>query len=161
MKKVAIIIAFVVAALSLGGCDFFRRLAGRPVSAEIEAKRAAMELAGKEKQALQDTVAPVPEVADSSLVGTRDLKEDSGKKLEYRYYVVVGTFNRRENAERFSQRIKAKGYPVSLIDYVNGITAVGVCPSNTMSGAFSALRNLLGESFCPGDAWILDTHGNL
>lgn len=40
MRKAIIIAAFAVTVCLLGGCDFFRVLAGRPTSREIEAKRA-------------------------------------------------------------------------------------------------------------------------
>ena len=40
MRKAIIIAAFAITVCLLGGCDFFRVLAGRPTSREIEAKRA-------------------------------------------------------------------------------------------------------------------------
>ena len=39
MKKAKIIVAFAVGVCLLCGCDFFRVLAGRPTSREIETKR--------------------------------------------------------------------------------------------------------------------------
>lgn len=39
MRKAVIIAAFAVSVCLLGGCDFFRVLAGRPTAREIEAKR--------------------------------------------------------------------------------------------------------------------------
>ena len=42
MRKAIIIVAFAVTACLLQGCDFFRVLAGRPTSREIEEKRKAI-----------------------------------------------------------------------------------------------------------------------
>ena len=42
MRKAITIVAFMVTACLLSGCDFFRVLAGRPTSREIEEKRKAI-----------------------------------------------------------------------------------------------------------------------
>ena len=42
MRKAIIIVAFAVTASLVHGCDFFRILAGRPTSREIEEKRKAI-----------------------------------------------------------------------------------------------------------------------
>lgn len=42
MRKAITIVAFIVTACLLSGCDFFRVLAGRPTSREIEEKRKAI-----------------------------------------------------------------------------------------------------------------------
>ena len=42
MRKARIIVAFALSASLLHGCDFFRILAGRPTSREIEEKRRAI-----------------------------------------------------------------------------------------------------------------------
>lgn len=44
MRKAIIIVAFAVTAGLVHGCDFFRVLAGRPTSREIEEKRRAIQL---------------------------------------------------------------------------------------------------------------------
>ena len=60
MRKAITIAAFAVIVCLLGGCDFFRVLAGRPTSREIEAKR--MLILGQDtlsQQAATDPASPV------------------------------------------------------------------------------------------------------
>ena len=60
MRKAITIAAFAVIVCLLGGCDFFRVLAGRPTSREIEAKR--MLILGQDtlsQQAATDPARPV------------------------------------------------------------------------------------------------------
>ena len=75
MKKTAILLILTLA-LTVTGCDFFRRVAGRPVSADIENKRVAILKA--EEAALQaylDSVKMVREkVVSDSLAALDSLK---------------------------------------------------------------------------------------
>lgn len=169
MKKSVIFLLFATM-LAITGCDFFRMVAGRPVSADIERKR--MEIMKAEEAALQaylDSVKMVKEkiVADSlaaldtvkayglmmngpSLLG--GLSEDT---LALRYHVVIGAFKTRSNAEKLAARAEEKGYETELIDFRRGMVAVGVCASDRIVETVSEFRKLRAESFCPAGAWIL------
>ena len=48
--KGKVLISLALCSVMLSGCDFFRGLAGRPLSSEIEAKREKIELALREKE---------------------------------------------------------------------------------------------------------------
>jgi hypothetical protein len=66
MRKAIIIAAFAVTVCLLGGCDFFRVLAGRPTSREIEAKRALiLSRDALAQQPAADTVRPVSELPET------------------------------------------------------------------------------------------------
>ena len=70
--------------------------------------------------------------------------------------MIIGTFSRRENAERLHKEAADKGYSPLLISIRNGLIAVGVSPVNTRQEAMQAVRTVREESFCPDDVWILD-----
>ena len=91
----------------------------------------------------------------SSLLASRSLKPESRAALTCRYYVIVGTFSKSENALKRSEECRSNDYESQLIQYSNGFTAVGICPSNSLSKAYSSLQAVRSSSFSP-DAWILE-----
>ena len=76
-------------------------------------------------------------------------------KLDYRYYIVVGAFTMRSNAEKLLTRVQDAGYVATLISFRNGYNAVGVCQTDRLPEAFASLKKVKTESFCPPDVWIL------
>lgn len=150
------------------GCDLFRKMAGRPVSSEIEAKRALIEGSDSLHRLRLDSLILVQkQISDSlssldsltlvrsSLLASRSLKPESRADLTCRYYVIVGTFSKSENALKRSEECRSNDYESQLIQYSNGFTAVGICPSNSLSKAYSSLQAVRSSSFSP-DAWILE-----
>lgn len=168
MKRLAVILPFVLLILPLGGCDVFRRIAGRPTSADIEAKRELIETEQEEHRRRLDSAAAVRQkIADSlaimdslsrmkdTVIESRELSEESRLALSSRYYVVIGAFGNPANARKHASRAEENGYPAVLIRYRNGFTAVGICPSDSISEAFRSMKSVREDGFCP-DAWILD-----
>jgi len=168
MKKLSVIVLLAASLLLLGGCDLFRKMAGRPTSAEIEAKRAfiASEQSGHlgrldSLKLMQTQISDSLEILDSiramksSIVEARQLPESVRRSLPSRYYVIVGTFGKADNADRCASRAEQAGYLPTLIRYRNGFTAVGVCPTDALPEAFASLRSIRTGGFC-ADAWILD-----
>ena len=157
------------------GCDFFRKLAGRPTSVEVESRRlevmrieearhqARLDSIRQEHKMMLDSIARLDSLAvlDSirqvggSVLNPSSLGGLFSTKLEARYYVIVGSFRSRDNAEKLHRRVEAKGYTPALISFRNGLIAVGLCPCNTIKDAHSALKTVKKESFCPAGAWIL------
>ena len=171
MRNYYAIASLAVVCLLCTGCDFFRKIAGRPTSAEIEAKRelileeekaheARLEALKLVQEQISDSLAVMDSIryTKTRLIGGGQLSEDSGAGLEYRYYVIIGAFSSRENAAALAGKAEAAGYQAQLLSYRNGFTAVGLNPSNSVSGAYAALRKAVKEPFCPADAWILDKH---
>ena len=125
MKKSFLIL--MVAMMSLTGCDFFRSLAGRPTSEEIQAKRleilraqqlveeARLDSLRREKQAMLDSIAALDSLAtlDSirqqggTILNPAKLGGLFATKLESRYYIIVGCFRQRTNAELLLNRASA------------------------------------------------------
>ena len=76
-------------------------------------------------------------------------------KLDFKYYIVVGSFKSRHNAESLLSTVAEKGYKPILISFRNGFNAIAVAPTNSLREAFSSLKNVRTEAFCPDDVWIL------
>ena len=168
MKRLLVIAALSASICLLGGCDFFRQLAGRPTSRDIEAKRVRIEREAEAHQRRLDSLKLVQkQISDSlatldslrnakeSLISTRQLATSRGTTLAYRYYVMIGAFSTPANAERQAGKAEQAGYPATLIPFRNGFIAVGICPSNSLTEVYASLRKLRAERFCPKDAWIL------
>lgn len=152
----------------LGGCDLFRKMAGRPTSDQIEQKRAMIEgeLAAHRsrldsldavQKGISDSLAVLDSIrmSDDALIEVRQLAEETRLALGYRYYIVTGTFGKLPNAENHAAAMEEKGFRAVLIAYANGFTAVGICPSDDISEAYASLRKVREGGVCP-DAWILD-----
>lgn len=168
MKK-SLVILLAVSALMLTGCDFFRRLAGRPTSEDIENRRIELLMEREaEELARLDSLRHQQQVVRDSIAALDSIKQQGGTilnpaklgglfatKLEARYYVIVGSFRQRANAEALLNKVSALGYTPALISFRNGMIAVGLCPVNTLPDALVSLRTVKAEAFCPSDVWIL------
>ncbi len=168
MKQFHSIFLLVLLSLSLSSCDLFRKIAGRPTSADIEKKRSALEMEQKAhndrldslkllQTQISDSLAALDSIRlqGSSIVEARQLTDQEKSRLPYSYYVIVGAFGNPENAGRFAQQASEAGYPSTLIRYRNGFTAVGVCPTDRIVDAYESLKTVRQSGFCP-DAWILN-----
>jgi hypothetical protein len=168
MKRIFYIV-LLLAAVSLTGCDGLRRLAGRPTSEQLAQKQADI-LAVQEAahQARIDSMRRVEQALADSLAVLDSLKQMRGTilnpsamgglyttKLDYRYYIVVGAFTMRANAEKLLTRVQDAGYVATLISFRNGYNAVGVCQTDHLPEAFASLKKVKTEAFCPPDVWIL------
>ncbi len=139
------------------GCDFFRVLAGRPTSKEIEAKR--VEILHRAVQQSQDSVkvdrSPVkPGVTEEAAEPVRPAGTTSGEKK--RFYVIMGAFSSRENAERYAERVRTFGYEPEFFGFTEGRTAVGIGGTDDAEQAKAFMKELKGQDFCPDGVWILD-----
>lgn len=170
MKKTAIS-ALLVSAVLICGCDFFRGLAGRPSSAEINEKRvlvdAARADAAAREKARADSLGAVEKAAADSLaaiarldalnVRLRFLSETGSVCGDLRpgYFIVVGSFKSEENAERMAERVSDAGYDAATLKFSNGMTAVTVEPRTKIADALDVYEKVRNEKFCPEDVWIL------
>lgn len=158
----------VASAVLLTGCDAFRSLAGKPTSSDISQKKAAIEAEHNSHQARIDSLRKVEKALADSLAVMDSLKQACGTilnpsamgglfttKLDYRYYVVIGAFARRANAESLLVKASDAGYIATLISFRNGLNAVGLSQTDHLEKAFAALKKIKAEPFCPSDVWIL------
>ena len=153
MKNAFLTIAIMtLVATAVTGCDFFRRLAGRPDSEWIEAKAEAIR---QEEEALRirlDSLEKARKAEADSLAVADSVRLANHR---YRFCVILGSFSSKENAERYVEEIAAKGYKCELLTFRNS-TAVGVCPTDDEAQAKKSLEELQRQDFCPKGAWILE-----
>ena len=182
MKK-SYIPVLLMAMLAVAGCDFLRKVAGRPTSDDLEIKRVEIARVEKDKaeaareQERRDSIEAARESARMSveyakqdslnaasalrkkecvLYGLSSLKGLASGKLDHRYYVIVGSFRDEANADRFIRKIAEDPamQPVK-VHFRTGMIAVGVCPCNNIVDLPSIVDEVRTRSFCPKDAWIL------
>lgn len=154
MKNAFPTIALVVSvSMMVTGCDFFRRLAGRPDSEWIEAKRESIVKNEEALRIRQDSLEKARKLAADSVVAADSARLANHR---YRFCIILGSFSSKENAERYIEEIAGKGYKGETLAFRNGTTAVGVCPTDDESQARKSLEELQRQDFCPKGAWILE-----
>ena len=176
MKKSYILLAAVVM-MTVTGCDFFRKLAGRPTSDEIEVKRqemvADLEIKAAKEKALQDSLALVAKNEADSVEACRYIKEngvrlytssslgglvqdDAAEGRRGQYRVIVGSFKDKANAQKKLAQVEAAGeFGSHFIRMRNGMIAVAVRPANRIQNAVRGIDDLKNCGVCPPDVWIL------
>lgn len=173
MKK-TLILALVLTTLLAGSCDFVRRIAGRPTTAQVEAIRqeriraeearhqAVLDSMEQVKKHLADSIAARETFLLDSLSQSKGTVLNPAKmgglfttKLQAKYCIVVGAFRTRAYAERKLNKCNEAGYTATIISFRNGLLAVSVCPSNDLNEVLRTLRQLRGKGICPEDGWIL------
>lgn len=153
MKNAFLTIAVMtLVATAVTGCDFFRRLAGRPDSEWIEAKAEAIRQEEEALRIRQDSLERARKAEADSLAAADSVRLANHR---YRFCVILGSFSSKENAERYVEEIAAKGYKGELLIFRNS-TAVGVCPTDDEEQAKKSLSELQRQDFCPNGAWILE-----
>lgn len=153
MKNAFLTIAVMtLVATAVTGCDFFRRLAGRPDSEWIEAKAEAIRQEEEALRIRQDSLERARKAEADSLAAADSVRLANHR---YRFCVILGSFSSKENAERYVEEIAAKGYKCELLPFRNS-TAVGVCPTDDEEQAKKSLSELQRQDFCPNGAWILE-----
>jgi len=157
-KALPIVVVLLSVVLSATGCDFFRTLAGRPTSIDIAAKREAIRLFREDslkkaaQLALADSLAAVDSLPSEGETH-KTVVSKSGKK---RFYVIMGAFSSRDNAERCASRLKEKGYETEFFGFTEGRTAVGIGGTDDEAEVKKFLSEIKGQDFCPQGVWILD-----
>lgn len=144
MKNAFLTIAVMtLVATAVTGCDFFRRLAGRPDSEWIEAKAEAIRQEEEALRIRQDSLERARKAEADSLAAADSVRLANHR---YRFCVILGSFSSKENAERYVEEIAAKGYKCELLTFRNS-TAVGVCPTDDEEQAKKSLSELQRQDF--------------
>lgn len=176
MKKSYILLAALVM-MTVTGCDFFRKLAGRPTSDVIEVKRqemvADMEIKAAREKAVQDSLALVAKNEADSVEACRYIKEngvrlytssslggivqdEAAEGCRGQYRVIVGSFKDKANAQKKLRQVEEAGeFGSHFIGMRNGMIAVATCPVDRIQNALAGLKGLQRIGACPEDGWIL------
>ena len=176
MKKSYILLLAAVM-MTVTGCDFFRRLAGRPTSDVIEEKRqemvADMEAKAARKKAVEDSLALVAKNAADSVEACQYIKQNNVRvysssalggvvkdgldsESSGRYRVIVGSFKDNGNAHKKLREVQAAGeFAPHFIRMRNGMIAVAACPVDQIQNVLAGFKELQSAGVCPKDGWIL------
>lgn len=148
MKRVLPVVFVISLTLCLAGCDALRKMAGRPVSADIAAYREAIASAEAARtKAVADSLAREDSVRRAAKEAEEALRREL---LEHApYCIIVGTFQESANAERLLSQFLQAGYQGKLQKQGNGFTAVYIAPSMTLEEVKEAYKSVAAEKFCP------------
>ena len=154
MKIVRLFSLFLIAATMLTSCDFFRSLAGKPTSKDIERMRIE---AQAKKQRQLDSINKAK--ADSlALIAAMEAEKNA---LKERFYVVLGSFKVQGNAERMYQFLEKNNYTPRTIRFKNGFELVSAASTNNLQAALKIMDELLAFEYCPDDVWVYDVKQGL
>ena len=160
---------FLSAALIVSGCDFMRKVAGRPTSSDLQAMVAAREQeearAARALQERQQRERELQYQADSlfavqtmeGIVMNRlsELNVRVVTELPAKYNVVLGAFSDASNADNLISRLKEAGYEASAMRYRSGKTAVLACCTDSFVELGKSFASLQKENYCPKDVWVI------
>ena len=175
MKNAAIIVVSLTLLLTAGGCDFFRGIAGRPTSADIEAKRIRIEKVQERERFVRDSLeraradsAALAQMAVTDSLHAVDTLTVIGKlhrasayvnipqaRLKSRYALVVGVFSDEKNAGRLCGRYMEQGFDAYVLRYRSGLSAVLVAPCEKIADALRSYRAVRALPFGPKECWVL------
>ena len=161
--------AFLSAALIVSVCDFMRKVAGRPTSADLQAMVAAREQEEaraaralqerqqreKELQYQADSLLAVQTMEGIVMNRLSDLNVRVTTELPAKYNVVLGAFSDASNADNLISRLKEAGYEASAMRYRSGKTAVLACCTDSFVELGKSFASLQKENYCPKDVWVI------
>lgn len=157
MKYLKLISIFIITTLLFTGCDFFRSIAGKPTSMDLERmKREELE---KVRQHELDSMAKAQAAIEAEAAEKADsdiIDESAG-----RFHVIFGSFKVDGNAGQLKALLEKKGYSPKIIHFLNGFDVVSVNAYDNYKKAYYRLIELLELDICPDDIWIYDIHQNL
>lgn len=159
--------ALLLLALMTCSCDFFRSLAGRPTSADIDRIRAERSLQEARERSVRDSLeqaernrARIAAYSDSLrnsdivIMTPERVHSINAGDLPHNYYIMIGIFSNEENADKLVGKVAAAGYEAVKMISVNGRYLVAVNPSDDSEEVYHSINKLKKESFCPADVWI-------
>ena len=169
MKNFAFIPLVFCIMFTVTSCDFMRKLGGRPTSEDIEkarverllaqeaALKASLDSLKAEKQSVQDSIDALELFVQQggTVLNPSKLGGLYTTKLQFKYYVIIGAFSTRSNAEALFTKAETAGYKPVLISFRNGLLAVGLTPADECKNALEMIKSIKQEPFCPADVWIL------
>ncbi|MBO6169137.1 MAG: SPOR domain-containing protein [Bacteroidales bacterium] len=171
MKKVRLLLSLLLLLCMLSSCDFVRRMAERPDSAWIRAKKERIELSARMRDSLElvrkDSVLRAERAyADSlhavdSLLKAGKLRKASEVSsipeswLDARWGVVVGAFSNESNAEKLAAKYGAEGYRTRIFRTRYGLNILLVAPSSNIADAMKAFREVKRLPFASKESWMI------
>lgn len=183
MKKlIQTVLILIPVALAATGCDFFRKLAGRPTSDQIAAMAEAIRLeesariADSLRKALAEpqedsaAIAPAPSTPAAQAASTPTASSPVTATTTpaaaapapagdlKRFYVVMASFGNSANANKYASILEAKGYPATILKR-GSYQVVAVCGTDDEAAIKQSFDEIRRQDFCPQGVWIIDRNG--
>ena len=183
MKKlIQTVLILIPVALAATGCDFFRKLAGRPTSDQIAAMAEAIRLeesariadslrkalAEPQEDSAATTPAPATPAAQAASTPTASSPVTAATAPAAaapapagdlkRFYVVMASFGNSANANKYASILEAKGYPATILKR-GSYQVVAVCGTDDEAAIKQSFDEIRRQDFCPQGVWIIDRNG--
>lgn len=183
MKKlIQTVLILIPVALAATGCDFLRKLAGRPTSDQIAAMAEAIRLeesariadslrkalAEPQEDSAATTPAPATPAAQAASTPTASSPVTAATTPAAaapapagdlkRFYVVMASFGNSANANKYASILEAKGYPATILKR-GSYQVVAVCGTDDEAAIKQSFDEIRRQDFCPQGVWIIDRNG--
>ncbi len=173
MRKYTSFILLLCVLLSISACDFLRKAAGRPTSADIEAKRELIIQDSLAKKAIADSLERERQiwlayVADSLAVldtfaqravfikPVAEVASLRGTQLSARYWLVVGAFKNKSYADKLVLKLEKAGFESRSVTPARGLITVITAPNETVRSLFDEYKRYVASDLYNPQVWILD-----
>ena len=169
MKKVLLILVIPVF-LGLSGCDFLRKVAGRPTSGELQEKKDKIEARARfvrdsvkavqeamriREQERQDSIASAEALADMGVLLSDVFRFGTPlEKIERKYNIIIGVYRQFPTASAQVEAVKTKGFDPFYIPFAGGVNAVVLGCSDSLADVLCMVREGRQNGACPKDAWV-------
>ena len=170
MKKLPTYILLCIFFLNIVSCDFIRKLAGRPTSADIEEKAALIQ---ERRQRTEDSIRVAKALAQARLDSVMHIDsvqcaiEDMGYKfsdrfaygeslesLQHRYYLIIGVYRTARMLQLQVDAQRKRGYNTVSLSLEGGVKVLALYASDDIDELYCFLQQTRAEGACPADAWI-------
>lgn len=154
MKRfLSIFFSLLTLVVTVSGCDFMRRLAGRPTSDVIEAKRQSLSVVQQDLVEEPDTLAAVQQPAEVLPQEESVIPGETVEDMTTRFAVTLGAFGSYKEAKALCDRAREAGYDARLIHRRQYISVAAIL-TDSRAEAVSVEKKVKTEKFCYSTAII-------
>jgi len=141
------IVLILVLIISLAGCKSKKMTAIE----EVEQERPAIE---KETEIVLDVDNPTGIMTMEERFSFAN-EDDKSKHDEKSYFVIIGSFRERSNADRFSESIVAKGFDPVILLSETGLNRISVDSYANENDARARIMQIRSQFSEHEDTWLL------
>ena len=148
-------VSAIVLGTAVTGCDFLRKVAGRPTGAEIEAALAVREAEEQARhQARLDSMNRVAQAMADSLKAVEEARAAASAAPVIRNYIIVGSYSEYKHALRKKSRLEGDGYKAEIFPLKSGLNAVGIEGAETVAKTRQMMESLKRKGVCSSGSWV-------
>jgi cell division protein FtsN len=152
MKKIALVLCVLVLVFA---CKTSKKVAQQPA---IETEQVVEQIV--EPKSEVKAITPVKEPVDDTPVVMRTeevrlYEDNTSKAASFDFYVIIGSFSKSENAEKYKREMVAKGFTPVVLTTESGLYRVAIEQSNSESGARAFIKHIRIQFPEHKDVWLL------